>query len=175
MGIRVGHFYQVGKTPYDNSRVGNIIVVTRIKSRIFFYDTVYSPGAKDLFNFAEFGSAFERSLKAIPESRIRVIRKSKSSSLHAYAPGDIDEAKHLCRAAVGDLFDHESYCKFLLHPDTGVTKALIYREGCDYVDIGTAICSKLDAYNPWIGKYVALYKALKRPLAEFVKGRKRNE
>lgn len=98
-----------------------------------------------------------------------------SSGKHSYTAEQIDEAKKLCGKMMAEAFDDKNtFSLSLLDKNYDKSSSAV---NCEISRLrgangskGTAKCSDHDEYNVWIGRCVALCKALHKPIPAFIMG-----
>lgn len=87
---------------------------------------------------------------------------------HSYDEYEIVDAKKCCSKMMVEFLDSctNGGIDFIKNSNPAKTSCLI--TGDDGIKSGSAICSDHDEFNVWIGRYVALCKALKKPVPNFI-------
>ena len=97
-----------------------------------------------------------------------VVISSGEQRKHAYTAEQIERAKELCDEMMVEFLDGYTSggIDFIKNSNPAKTSCLI--TGDDEMKSGSTICNPNDEFNIWIGRFVALCKALKKPVPNFI-------
>ena len=161
--------YKPEKEEHRKAKVGDTIKVLRdnggaVRAGTIWKVTNSSPLGSLYVTNEDWGGGF-----SVNSDNYVVISFGK----HSYTEEQIDEAKKLCRKMMAEAFDDKNtFSLSLLDKNYDKSSSAV---NCEISRLrgangskGTAKCSDHDEYNVWIGRCVALCKALHKPIPAFI-------
>lgn len=179
--FKVGQIYRVDAEGSPKiPEAGNIIKIVSMDGHHFRYDTLRGDNCgftwfRDNSPFAEFLTLLsgKEISKAIRKWDEKHVKKQEQKGKHSYTDEEIEQAKKLCGKMMLEAFDDGNTFNLRIldknyDKSNSAVNCEISRFNNAHNSSATARCSDHDEYSVWIGRCVALCKALHKPIPAFI-------